>query len=97
MIVCEKNQVTKLNLSGKLDASFITIPDETFRKLKDLSHLDLSNNYFRGEFVAPFDNLLELTYLDCSSNKFSGINKAIQNLKKLVFLCPLNPHRSFSI
>jgi Leucine-rich repeat (LRR) protein len=86
MIVCHANQVTKLNLSGKLDTRFSEIPDETFRKLEHLRHLDLSNNYFSGEFVAPFEYLLELTYLDCSSNRFSGINKVIQNLKKLVFI-----------
>ncbi|XP_034223722.1 receptor-like protein kinase 5 [Prunus dulcis] len=83
-ITCTNNSVTGLSLVN----TNITLPVPPFIcDLKNLTHIDLSYNYFAGEFPKAFYNCSKLQYLNLSQNSFDGkIPDNIDSLPRLQYL-----------
>ncbi|KAB2636441.1 LRR receptor-like serine/threonine-protein kinase [Pyrus ussuriensis x Pyrus communis] len=70
-IVCTKTRrVSKINLSGMKIYGTLALFD--FSLFPNLTHLNLSGNYFRGPIPSAIGNLSRLTTLDFGNNQFSG-------------------------
>ncbi|CAL2274846.1 unnamed protein product [Prunus armeniaca] len=83
-ITCTNNSVTGLSLVH----TNITLSVPPFIcDLKNLTLIDLSYNYFAGEFPKAFYNCSKLQYLDLSQNYFAGkIPDDIDSLRRLRYL-----------
>jgi len=74
--------LTYLDLSKN---RFVTIP-RSLKKLKNLIHLNLSNNEIRIGIPEWMTGLSNLTYLDLSKNDISTIPRTIEAFQKLTYL-----------
>ncbi|XP_068321996.1 MDIS1-interacting receptor like kinase 2-like isoform X2 [Pyrus communis] len=70
-IVCTKtNRVSKIDLSNMQITGTLALFD--FSLFPNLTHFNLSGNYFRGPIPSAIGNLSRLTTLDFGNNQFSG-------------------------